>query len=47
MTYVPADELPTLDDAPVVEPQPEPAAHDDSDEAHEAAPVEPGDVVEP
>lgn len=36
-------DLPTLDDAPVVEPEPEPISHDDGDEGHEAAPVEPGD----
>lgn len=36
-------DLPELADAPVVQPEPEPASHDDADEAHEAAPVEPGD----
>lgn len=41
------DDLPTLDDAPIVPPEPEPAAHDDGDEDHEAAPPEPGDEVEP
>lgn len=40
-------DLPTLDEAPLVEPEPEPASHDDAGEVHEAAPVEPGDEVEP
>lgn len=43
----PVEDLPTLDEAPEVAPEPEPAAHDDGDEGHEAAPVEPGDEVEP
>ena len=41
------DDLLTLDDAPAVPREPEPAAHDDADEGHEAAPVEPGDEIEP
>lgn len=46
MTDVP--DLPTLDDAPVVESEPEPASHDDGDDPlADVAPVEPGEVVEP
>lgn len=41
------DILPALDDALTVQPEPEPVSHDDSDEAHEPAPVEPGDEIEP
>lgn len=47
MTPADLPDLPTLDDAPVVAPEPEPDSHDDDNTLPTPAPGEPGEDVEP